>query len=91
MYVLQKRCICTRFVCADIASRKGIISFTLLVDGETWADYGVFETMDDLNAFLASSRAAKENGTNDLAERFYSFCDFTDGKSHIFTVEIDKR
>lgn len=74
-----------------IAKHKGVISFTLLVDGDTWADYGVFETMDDLNNFLAASRTAKENGTNDLAEKFYSFCDFTKSKSHTFSVEIEKR
>jgi hypothetical protein len=74
-----------------MAKHKGVLSFTLLVDGDTWADYGVFETMDDLNNFLAASRTARENGTNDLAERFYSFCDFSKGKSHKFSVEIDKR
>ena len=75
----------------EIASKhKGFISFRLHVDGETWADYAVFETMDDLDAFLISSKAAKENGTNDLAERFYSFCDFAGCTSHKFTIEMRK-
>jgi hypothetical protein len=27
------------------SKQKGFISFMLLVDGETWADFGIFETM----------------------------------------------
>ena len=57
------------------------------------ADYAVFEKMEDLDAFLASSEEAKISGTYDLAERFYSFysfCDFTGGNSHKFTIERNK-
>ena len=66
-----------------ISKQKGYISFNLLVDGETWADSTIFETMDDANAFLASS----QSGTNDLAQKFYSFLNFNSCKSHVFSVE----
>ena len=66
-----------------ISKQKGFISSKLLVDGETWADYTVFETMDDLTTFLESSKTAH----NDLAEKFYSFLDFNTCKTHVFSVE----
>lgn len=66
-----------------ISKQKGYISFNLLVDGETWADSTTFETMDDANAFLESSKS----GTNELAQNFYSFLDFNSCKSHLFSLE----
>ena len=71
----------------NMSKHKGFISAKLLIDGDTWADYGVFETIDDLNTFLESAKAAQSNGTNDLAEKFYSFLNFDSCKSHIFSVE----
>jgi heme-degrading monooxygenase HmoA len=70
-----------------ISKQKGFISSTFLVDGEVWADYTIFETMDDLNAFLESSRAAQASDTNDLAEKFYSFLNFNSCRSHVFSAE----
>ena len=55
---------------------KGYISFQLLVDGETWADFSMWETMEGLDAFITSSREASANGTNETAENFYSFLNF---------------
>ena len=66
-----------------ISRKKGYISSSLLLDGETWADYSVWKTMDDLKAFLESSQKNK----NDLAEAFYSFLNFNSCKSHVFSVE----
>ena len=66
-----------------ISKQKGFISCKLHVDGETWADYAIFETMDDLGAFLESSKVTQ----NDLAEKFYSFLDFNTCKTHVFSVE----
>jgi hypothetical protein len=71
----------------NVSKNKGVISVKLLAEGDAWADYAVFETMDDLNAFLKSAEEAQANGTNDLAEKFYSFLDFDTCKSHIFSVE----
>ena len=66
-----------------VSKQKGYISFKLLAEGDAWADYVAFETMDDLNAFLGSS----QKGGNELAERFYSFLDFETCKSNIYYVE----
>ena len=66
-----------------ISKQKGYISFKLLAEGDAWADYVMFETMDNLNAFLESS----ENERNELSEKFYSFLNFDTCKSHIYSVE----
>jgi quinol monooxygenase YgiN len=71
----------------NISKFKGCISSKLLVDGETWADFSIWESMEDLQAFLASAQAAQENGTNDLAENFYSFIDFKTIKGNKYIVE----
>jgi heme-degrading monooxygenase HmoA len=72
------------------AKNKGYISFTLFNDGDTWADYSVWETMEDLNAFIASANAAGERGTNELAQKFYSFLNFSTCKSNQFNVKINR-
>jgi heme-degrading monooxygenase HmoA len=71
----------------SVSKQKGFISSKLMAEGEAWADYVIFETMDDLNAFLKSAEEAQANGANDLAEKFYSFLDFNTLKSHIYSVE----
>ncbi|TYQ15223.1 UNVERIFIED_CONTAM: hypothetical protein Cloal_1645 [Acetivibrio alkalicellulosi] len=64
-----------------ISKQKGFISSKLLVDGDTWADYTVFETMEDAKRF------ANPTHTNDLAEKFYSFLNFNSCTSHFYSVE----
>ena len=64
-----------------ISKKKGFISSKLLVDGDTWADFTIFETMED------SKKFANPTHTNDLAEKFYSFLDFNSCRSHHFSVE----
>ena len=59
-----------------IAKQKGYVSFTLLVDGETWADSTTFETMDDAKSF------ATANEPNQLANTFYSFINLNSCKSN---------
>lgn len=66
-----------------ISKQKGYVSFQLLAEGDTWADSVMFETMDNLNAFLESS----QNDKNEFAEKFYSFLNFDTCKSSIYTVE----
>ena len=68
----------------QISKQKGFVSFKLLAEGDAWADYCMFETMDNLNAFLESA----QNNSTALAEKFYSFLDFDTCKSHIYTVEM---
>jgi len=52
-----------------VSKHKGVISIKLMAEGEAWADYAIFETMDDLNAFLKSAEEAQTNGTNALSEK----------------------
>jgi len=66
----------------QVSKKKGWISSTYLRDGDTWADYGVWETMDDYKAFILSSRKPTE-----LAKSMYSFIDFDTLKSQVYTVE----
>ena len=65
-----------------ISKQKGFISWTQAVDGNTWADICTFETMDDLNNFLAVSRKPGE-----LAKKFYSFMNPFSCKAHTFSVK----
>ena len=71
----------------NILKQKGIVEGKIMSDGDTWGDYAAFETMEDLNAFLEAAQAAQENGTNDIAAKFYSYINFSTCKSHMFTVE----
>jgi len=64
-----------------MSKQKGYISWKQLVDGETWADFITFETMED------AKRVGKSSNPNDLAEKFYSFINLSSCKAHFFTVE----
>jgi len=67
------------------ATHKGVVSLTLLNEGDQWADCCVFETMEDLNAFVKSSQEAYEQNANPLAAKFYSFLDWDENaRSHQF-------
>ena len=65
-----------------ISKQKGYISWKQLVDGDTWADFLTFETMEDVKKFEADSGNAGE-----LAEKFYSFLNLASCKVNYFTVE----
>jgi len=67
----------------QVSKKKGWISSTYLRDGDTWADYSVWETMDDFKAFVTSSRA----NPTELAKNMYAFIDFNTSKSHTYAVE----
>jgi len=66
----------------QVSKKKGWISSTYLRDGDTWADYGVWETMEDYKSFILSSRKPTE-----LAKNMYSFIDFDTITSHVYTIE----
>ena len=63
------------------SKQKGAMSFMLFNDCDTWADMGVFETMEDAKRF------ENPTGTNEYAERFYSFLNFSSCKSRMYTVK----
>ena len=63
-----------------ISKQKGYISWKQLVDGDTWADFCTFETMEDAKKF-------ESNAPNELALHFYSFINLNSGKQHFFSVE----
>ena len=64
-----------------VSKQKGFVSVMLMNDGDLWADYGVFETMEDAINF--------ENPTepHESALKFYSFLNFSSCKSRIYSVE----
>jgi len=64
-----------------ISKQKGFISSKIAVDGDTWADFTIFETMEDAKAF------AEGSDPNGLAEKFYSFLNFNSCVTRFYTVE----
>ena len=68
-----------------VSKQKGYVSFQLLKEEDTWIDSVIFETMDDLNAFLEAS----QKNSNELAEKFYSFLNFATCKSKVYSVEMN--
>ena len=75
------------FLCASeklnseaFSKAKGFISWKQLIDGETWADLLMWETMDDAK----NSMEACE--TNSLVNEFCSFIDQESVKHHLFSV-----
>jgi len=65
-----------------ISKQKGYISWKQLVDGDTWADFIVFETKADARKFKEDSGNAGE-----LAKKFYSFINLNSRKLHYFIIE----
>lgn len=65
-----------------ISKQKGYVSWKQLVDGDTWADFITFETMEDVKAFESDSGNAGE-----LADNFYSFIALSSCKVHYYTIE----
>ena len=65
-----------------ISKQKGYISWKQLVDGDTWADFIIFETMTDAKKFEENSVNAGE-----LAQNFYSFIDLDSCQMNYFTIE----
>lgn len=65
-----------------ISKQKGYISWKQLVDGDTWADFLTFETMEDVKKFEADS-----GNSGELAKTFYSFIQMVSCKVNYFTIE----
>ena len=66
-----------------VSKQKGFISSKLLAEGETWADFTVFESLEDLNAFIPLCNK------NELARKVYGFINFGTLDSHVYSVEKD--
>jgi hypothetical protein len=64
-----------------MSKQKGYISWKQLLEGEMWVDLLTFKTMDD------AQKVSNPSGTNDLAEKFYSFINLNSCKVHLFSVE----
>ena len=64
-----------------MSKQKGYISWKQLADGDTWADFITFETMDD------AKKVAESCEPNALAEKFYSFININSCKTHLFSIE----
>jgi heme-degrading monooxygenase HmoA len=69
----------------DFTNRQGFISFKLLAEGDGFADYSEWETMEDYNAFLE----AAQSSPSETALAFYAFLNMNSCKSRVYTVEID--
>jgi len=67
-----------------ISKQKGYISWKQLVDGDTWADFCTFETMEDVKNFEDGANAG---GGGELSQKFYSFINLNSCKCNYFTVE----
>ena len=67
-----------------VSKQPGFISMALLSNDEMWADFGIFETMEDAKRFESGG-----DGPNEFAEKFYSFLNFSTCKSRMFSVEKD--
>lgn len=65
-----------------ISKQKGYLSWKQLSDGDIWADFLTFETMEDVKDFEANSVNAGE-----LALNFYSFINLNTCKVNYFTIE----
>lgn len=65
-----------------ISKQKGYISWKQLVDGDTWADFITFETMEDVKNFEADA-----GNSGELAKKFYSFINLNSCRQHYFSIE----
>jgi len=65
-----------------ISKQNGYISWKQLVDGDIWADFVAFETMEDVKQFEANSVNAGE-----LAGQFFSFINLDTVKVNHFSIE----
>lgn len=65
-----------------ISKQQGYISWQQLVDGDSWADFIIFETLEDVKKFEADSGNAGE-----LAQKFYSFINCNSCKVNYYNIE----
>jgi len=68
----------------SVAVLKGFVEFKLMRDGDNWADYTTWETMEDAKNF------AENGGQTEAAQHFYSFLNFNTCVSRFYDVESSK-
>ena len=68
----------------NFVGRKGLMSFKLLVEGDTWMDCSRWETREDHAAFLKDA----ENPT-ESALAFYGFLNMVSCRSRVYDVEME--
>jgi len=65
-----------------ISKKKGIISWDVLIDGDTWVDLVAWETMED-----AKNEESDDGIPDPVAQKFYSFIDFSSLAHQVYSVE----
>jgi len=70
-----------KLIHGHVSKQTGFLSSKIAVDGETWADFTTFETMEDAKRF------AEANDPNGFSEQFYSFINFNSCVTRFFAVE----
>jgi len=64
-----------------LSKKKGFISWQVLNTGDTWVDFVTWETMED------AINAEKGDESNPIANKFYSFIDFSTLKMEVYSLE----
>jgi len=65
-----------------LSKKKGFISWKVLNQGDTWVDFVTWETMED-----AINAEKNDDGPSPVAQKFYSFIDFSSLKLQAYSVE----
>lgn len=88
-FKLKKRRLYTEFFTCSrklnneyISKQEGHISWQQLFDGDTWADFIIFDSMEAVKKFETNSGDAGE-----LTKSFYSFINCNSCKVNYYTVE----
>ncbi|MCL2350660.1 MAG: hypothetical protein FWC67_04185 [Defluviitaleaceae bacterium] len=68
----------------SLSKCKGFISWDVLRDGDTWADFVTFETMKDANNAEADDNEASKHPS---ALAFYAFIDPSTLRAESYTIE----
>ena len=66
-------------------NHKGFVSFKLLTEGDGWADFIMWDSMESYNAFME----AAQSSPTEAALLFYSFLNMPSCKSRVYTVEVE--
>ncbi|MCL2372667.1 MAG: hypothetical protein FWC78_04615 [Defluviitaleaceae bacterium] len=64
-----------------VSKQKGFISSQITADGDNWADFTTFETLQDAKNF------AESDTPNSHAEHFYSFLNFNSCITRYYEVK----
>jgi len=65
-----------------LSKHKGFISWQVLNDDDTWVDYVTWQSKED-----AINAEKDSDPNNPIAQKFYSFIDFSSIQLKIYTIE----